>query len=431
MLLYQRSSALFEQAKEYIPGGVNSPVRAFKSVGGTPVYMQSARGAELTDVDGKTYLDYICSWGPTIIGHRHPHIVDAIKKQADVGLTYGTPTERETEIARLIIEMNPMVEQVRMVNSGTEACMSAVRLARGYTSRSKIIKFEGCYHGHTDAFLIKAGSGAMTFGSPDSAGVTQGVAQDTLLATYNDLASVQSLFEANKDSIAGVIIEPVSGNMGCIRPTDEFMKGLRELCTEYGSLLIFDEVMTGFRLAPGGAQELLDIQADIVCYGKVIGGGLPVGAFASTTEIMSCLSPQGAVYQAGTLSGNPLAMAAGYAQLSYLYENQNVYSSLERKTKALAEGLTEILQRESVPHVVTRVGSMMTVFFTELETVSDFEDAKTANNATFRTFFHQMLAQGVYLPPSSFEAWFLSDALTDDHIEQTLAAARKVDFDNL
>lgn len=428
MLLYQRSSALFEQAKEYIPGGVNSPVRAFKSVGGTPVYMQSARGAELTDVDGKIYLDYICSWGPTILGHRHPDIVDAIKKQADLGLTYGTPTERETEIARLIIKMNPMVEQVRMVNSGTEACMSAVRLARGYTSRAKIIKFEGCYHGHADAFLIKAGSGAMTFGSPDSAGVTQGVAQDTLLATYNDLESVRSLFEANKETIAGVIIEPVTGNTGCIRPTDDFMQGLRELCTEYGSLLIFDEVMTGFRLAVGGAQELLQVEADIVCYGKVIGGGLPVGAFASTREIMSRLSPLGAVYQAGTLSGNPLAMAAGYAQLTYLDENQSVYSSLERKTKTLADGLAEILQQHSVPHVITRVGSMMTVFFTELEAVSDFEDAKTANNATFRTFFHQMLAQGVYLPPSSFEAWFLSDALTEDHIEQTLAAARKVDF---
>ncbi len=424
-MIYQRSSALFEAAKKVIPGGVNSPVRAFNAVGGTPVFVKSAKGAYLHTEDDQRLIDYISSWGPLILGHAYEPVIDAIKTTADQGTSFGIPTAVETVIASLAVSMVPNIDKIRFVNSGTEACMSAVRLARGFTGKEKIIKFAGCYHGHSDAFLIQAGSGAVTFGSPSSPGVTKGTAKDTLLARYNDIDSVNALVEANQDEIACIILEPVAGNMGCIIPQDGFLEELRSICDTHGILLVFDEVMTGFRLAAGGAQECLGINADIVTFGKVIGGGLPVGAFAARSEIMSYLAPEGPVYQAGTLSGNPLAMNAGLAMLTALNENSNVFKSLEEKTALLAKGIAEVLTEKGVVHTINRLGSMMSVHFSE-EPVVDFDSASRANNDTFKKYFHGMLKEGVYLPPSAFESYFLNDALSHADIEFTIEAVRKV-----
>ena len=426
-MLYQRSSALFAEAQKYIPGGVNSPVRAFKAVGGDPIFVKKAKGAYLYDEDDNRLIDYIASWGPLILGHAHEPVLNAVIEKAKLGTSFGMPTEIETQLAQLAVSMVPNIDKIRFVNSGTEACMSAVRLARGYTGKDKIIKFAGCYHGHSDSFLIQAGSGAVTFGSPNSPGVTQGTAKDTLLATYNDIESVKALVEANKGEIATIIIEPVAGNMGCIIPSDEFIKGLRQLCTQEGILLLFDEVMTGFRLGKGGAQEALGIDADIVCFGKVIGGGLPVGAFAARAEIMSHLAPEGPVYQAGTLSGNPLAMAAGLAMLTELNNKPEVFESLDKKTAYLHEGLDSVLKTKDVPYQINRFGSMISVHFTE-EAVVDFDSSAKGNNDTFKKYFHGMLQNGVYLPPSAFESYFLNDALSYADIEETVAALKKVNL---
>lgn len=418
---YQRSSALFKEANQFLPGGVNSPVRAFKSVGGNPIFIEKAKGAYLYDADGHDYVDFINSWGPMILGHAHPMVTEAIIQQVEKGTSYGTPTELETEIAKLVVESVPGIDMVRFVNSGTEACMSAIRLARGFTKRDKIIKFIGCYHGHSDAFLIQAGSGAATFGEPNSPGVTQGTAKDTILANYNDLENVKSILEQNPNEIAAIIIEPVAGNMGCIPPQEGFLEGLRELCTQHGALLIFDEVMTGFRFAMGGAQELFDIQADLVTFGKVIGGGLPVGAFAGRKEIMEYLAPLGPVYQAGTLSGNPLAMRAGLTTLQTLKSMPNAFEDLEKTTLILGEEINGILTEKGIAHQINLIGSMLSVFFTEID-VNDFESAKSANNPTFNKFYHHMLENGIYLPPSSFETWFVSLAVQDAEIDRTLSA---------
>lgn len=422
---YQRSSQLFNEAQEYIPGGVNSPVRAFKAVGGTPIFVKEAKGAYLTDVDGNRLIDYISSWGPLILGHAYEPVINAVIEKAKKGTSFGMPTEIETQLAKLAISMVPNIDKIRFVNSGTEACMSAVRLARGYTGKDKIIKFSGCYHGHSDSFLIQAGSGAVTFGSPNSPGVTQGTAKDTLLANYNDLESVQALVDANKREIAAVIIEPVAGNMGCITPDEAFINGLRELCTKEDILLIFDEVMTGFRLARGGAQEVLGIDADIVTFGKVIGGGLPVGAFAARNEIMGYLAPDGPVYQAGTLSGNPLAMSAGLAMLTELNNNPNVFRSLADKTAYLHKGLEKVLKAHNIDHQINRFGSMISVHFTD-EPVVDFASSAKGNNETFKKYFHGMLQHGVYLPPSAFESYFLNDALSYDDIDATIKALESI-----
>ena len=422
---YKRSSELFKIAKEFIPGGVNSPVRAFKSVGGTPIFASKAKGAYVYDEDGNRYIDYISSWGPMILGHANEKVIKAISLTAEKGTSFGMPTSMETDLAKLALSMAPGMEKIRFVNSGTEACMSAIRLARGYTKRDKIIKFSGCYHGHSDSFLIQAGSGVVTFGSPNSPGVTQGTADDTLIAPYNDLKFVKNLIKHNNDKIAAIIIEPVAGNMGCIIPKDGFIEGLRELCNKNEILLIFDEVMTGFRLAQGGAQELLGINADIVTYGKVIGGGLPVGAFASTNEIMNYLSPDGSVYQAGTLSGNPLAMSAGLATLNELKNNPGIYKSLENKTSYLEEGMKTILKNSSVDFRINKLGSMISLHFTS-EDVIDFKSAQKGNNENFKKYFHGMLSEGVYLPPSAFESYFLNDALSSDDIDFTLNAFKKV-----
>lgn len=422
---YQRSSALFKEAQKYIPGGVNSPVRAFNAVGGDPVFVKSAKGAYLLTEDGHQIIDYIASWGPMILGHAFQPVVDAVVEAAKKGTSYGMPTGIETEIARLAISMAPHVDQIRMVNSGTEACMSAVRLARGYTGRDKIIKFAGCYHGHSDSFLIQAGSGAVTFGSPNSPGVTQGTAKDTLLAAYNNLEQVADIFSKNKGEIACVIIEPIAGNMGCIAPQKGFLEGIRTLCDENGALFIFDEVMTGFRLARGGAQETTGVQADIVTYGKVIGGGLPVGAFAARQEIMNHLAPLGPVYQAGTLSGNPLAMSAGLAMLTHLNTHPQVFESLADKTEHLHKGIEKVLQEKGIPHKINRYGSMMSVHFTDQEVV-DFASAATGNNEWFKKYFHGLLERGIYLPPSAFESYFLNDALCYEDLDKTIEATREV-----
>jgi glutamate-1-semialdehyde 2,1-aminomutase len=422
---YQRSSALFKSAKKYIPGGVNSPVRAFNAVGGDPVFVDHAKGAYLYDVDGNKIIDYISSWGPMILGHAFDPVVEAVVKAAEKGTSYGMPTELETHIAELAIKMCPNMDQIRMVNSGTEACMSAVRLARGFTSRDKIIKFAGCYHGHSDSFLIQAGSGAVTFGSPNSPGVTQGTAKDTLLADYNNLDQVAEIFKNNPEQIACIIIEPIAGNMGCIVPQDGFLEGLRTLCDENGALLIFDEVMTGFRLARGGAQETTGVRADIATYGKVIGGGLPVGAFAARTEIMNFLAPTGPVYQAGTLSGNPLAMSAGIAMLTHLNDNPSIYDSLAKKTEKLHLGIEEVLTRHAIDHKINRCGSMVSVHFTD-EEVTDFASAATGNNEWFKKYFHGLLDRGIYMPPSAFESYFLNDALSYDDIATTVNAVDEV-----
>jgi len=374
-MLYKRSSQLFAEAEKVIPGGVNSPVRAFKGVGGTPIFVKSAKGAYLYDEDGNTLIDYINSWGPMILGHAYPPVIEAITERAKLGTSFGMPTELETKIAELAVSMVPNIDKIRFVNSGTEACMSAIRLARGFTKRDKIIKFAGCYHGHSDSFLIQAGSGASTFGTPNSPGVTQGTAKDTLLANYNDIENVKALFEANKNEIAAIIVEPVAGNMGCVPPIKGFLEGLREVCSANEALLIFDEVMTGFRLAKGGVQELYNIKADIVCFGKVIGGGLPVGAFAARSEIMNYLAPLGPVYQAGTLSGNPLAMAAGLAMLESLNNDNQIFQRLEEKTAYLEQGIQKVLTDNEVDFTINRVGSMISVHF-DSNPVIDFETAK-------------------------------------------------------
>ena len=418
---YQRSSTLFQSAKNVIPGGVNSPVRAFKAVGGTPIFVQKAKGAYLFDEDGNTFIDYISSWGPMILGHAFEPVIKAVKERADRGTSYGMPTELETQIAKLAVKMIPNIDQIRMVNSGTEACMSAVRLARGFTGKEKIIKFAGCYHGHSDAFLIQAGSGAVTFGAPNSPGVTQGTAKDTLLAKYNNLESVAIHFEQHPEQIAAIIIEPVAGNMGCIPPKSGFIGGLRKLCDENNALLIFDEVMTGFRLAKGGAQECLKIKADICTYGKVLGGGLPVGALAARKEIMKHMAPEGPVYQAGTLSGNPLAMEAGFAMLTYLDNNPDVFESLKKKTEMLHQGMETALDKKGIHYQINRYGSMLSVHFTQ-KPVVDFETAALGNNENFKKYFHGMLDRGVYLPPSAFESYFLNDALSEEDIAFTISA---------
>ena len=425
MMQYKRSSTLFKSAQAVIPGGVNSPVRAFKAVGGTPVFVERAKGAYLYDVDGNKLIDYISSWGPMILGHAYDPVINAVKSRADLGTSFGMPTALETQIAELVIDMVPNIDKIRFVNSGTEACMSAVRLARGVTKREKIIKFTGCYHGHSDAFLIQAGSGAVTFGSPSSPGVTKGTAKDTLLAPYNNLEAVSKLFNEYPEEIAAIIIEPVAGNMGCISPAYGFLEGLRSLCDQNNALLIFDEVMTGFRLAKGGAQELLGIKADIVTFGKVLGGGLPVGAFAAKNEIMSHLAPEGPVYQAGTLSGNPLAMAAGLAMLTALNEDATIFDRLATKTKYLHEGLTSVLEKENIPHKINRVGSMISLHFTDKE-VFDFETAAKGNNQHFNNYFHGMLKEGIYLPPSAFESYFLNDALSIEDLDFTIEALKKI-----
>tara|TARA_R110000765_G_scaffold87305_2_gene167445 strand:- start:1807 stop:3087 length:1281 start_codon:yes stop_codon:yes gene_type:complete len=426
-MIYQRSSALFAEAKKYIPGGVNSPVRAFKAVGGDPIFVKKAKGSYLYDEDGNKLIDYIASWGPLILGHAYEPVIKAVVEKAQNGTSFGMPTEIETELAKLAISMVPNMDKIRFVNSGTEACMSAVRLARGYTGKDKIIKFAGCYHGHSDSFLIQAGSGAVTFGSPNSPGVTQGTAKDTLLAAYNDLAGVKELVQANKGELAAIIIEPIAGNMGCIVPTDEFIKGLREICTQENILLIFDEVMTGFRLGKGGAQEVLNIKADIVTYGKVIGGGLPVGAFAARTEIMDYLAPDGPVYQAGTLSGNPLAMSAGLAMLTELNNAPEVFKSLAEKTAYLHKGIGEVLTDKNVPHQINRFGSMISVHFTD-EPVVDFASSAKGDNDTFKKYFHGMLERGIYLPPSAFESYFLNDALSYEDLDATINALKEIDL---
>ena len=424
-MLYQRSSALFKAAKTVIPGGVNSPVRAFNAVGGTPIFAKSAKGAYVYDEDGNRFIDYINSWGPMLLGHAFSPVVEAVVEKAKAGTSFGMPTALETEIAELAISMVPSIDKIRFVNSGTEACMSAIRLARGFTEKDKIIKFAGCYHGHSDSFLIAAGSGAITFGTPNSPGVTQGTAKDTLLANYNDIENVKQLVEANKGEVAAIIVEPVAGNMGCIPPVSGFLEGLRMLCDQNNIVLIFDEVMTGFRLAKGGVQELKAVNADIVCFGKVVGGGLPVGAFAARDEIMNYLAPIGPVYQAGTLSGNPLAMAAGLAMLKVIDSDKGLMNRLEEKTKYLHNGISDALNKNNVIHTINRIGSMISVHFSR-DAVVDFASAAKGNNETFKKFFHGMLNKGIYIAPSAFETWFITDALTYQDLNETITAVEEV-----
>lgn len=419
-----KSQKLFNRAQESIPGGVNSPVRAFKSVGGTPIFLQKAKGAYLFDADGNQYIDYINSWGPMILGHAYEPVVKAIQEKALDSTSFGAPTELEIEMAELIKSMVPNVDLIRMVSSGTEACMSAIRLARGYTGKNKIIKFEGCYHGHADSFLVKAGSGVATFNIQTVPGVTAGVSADTLTAPYNDLNAVQKLVEENKAEIAAIIIEPVAGNMGCILPQQGFLEGLRKICTEENIVFIFDEVMTGFRLAQGGAQERLKIDADLVTYGKVIGAGMPVGAFGGKLEIMKHIAPLGNVYQAGTLSGNPLAMIAGFTLLKELKENPSIYKQLEEKGNYLHQGLQKVLEEANTPFVINHMGSMISIHFSN-KPVVDFATASSANNSFFNKFFHAMLDRGIYLPPSAYETWFLSNALTKEDMDRTIEAAKE------
>ena len=414
-----RSEELFEEAVNLIPGGVNSPVRAFGSVGMTPRFIASAEGAYMTDADGKRYLDYVGSWGPMILGHANPMVLEKVMEACRRGLSFGAATEAEVDMARLICSMVPSVEMIRMVNSGTEAVMSAVRAARGYTGRNKIIKFEGCYHGHSDAMLVKAGSGVMTAGVPDSSGVPAGCTEDTLLAIYNDLDSVKALFDAWDGQIAALIVEPVGANMGVVPPAPGFLEGLRKLCTEHGAVLIFDEVITGFRLARGGAQEYYGIQADLTTYGKIIGGGMPVGAYGGRREIMEVVSPVGKVYQAGTLSGNPVAMAAGLAQLTYLNEHPEIYKDLERKGELLYGGMENFCREHNLPYQVNHVSSLGCLFFSA-DPVTDYASAKKSDTKAFTEYFRQMLESGIYIAPSQFEAMFLSAAHTDEELEFTL-----------
>ena len=419
-----KSEQLFEKAQKVIPGGVNSPVRAFKGVGGTPVFIQKAEGAYITDSDGNKYIDYVGSWGPMVLGHNHPAIIDAVLKAVPNGLSFGAPTESEITLAELVTKLVPSIELVRMVSSGTEATMSAIRLARGYTGRDKIIKFEGCYHGHSDSLLVKAGSGALTLGQPSGPGVPADFAKHTLTCTYNDLDSVKTAFEQYPNEIACLIVEPVAGNMNCIPPKNDFLKGLRALCDQYGAVFIIDEVMTGFRVALGGAQTYYDVKPDLTTLGKIIGGGMPVGAFGGKKEIMEYIAPTGPVYQAGTLSGNPIAMAAGLACLTELSKAGNE-EKLAAQTKTLTEGLKALAAKHNVPLTVQYVGGMFGLFFTEQAEINNFQDVMKCDAAKFNRFFHLMLEQGVYLAPSAFEAGFMSLAHSDEDIQATLAAADK------
>jgi glutamate-1-semialdehyde 2,1-aminomutase len=416
-----KSELLFERAQLYIPGGVNSPVRAFRSVGGTPLFFKSAKGSILTDVDGKEYIDYIGSWGPMILGHCHDPIVKTLKEATNNTTSFGAPTELEADIAELICDMVPAVEKVRMTNSGTEACMSAIRVARGYTNKEKFIKFEGNYHGHADAFLIKAGSGAITLGVPNSPGVTKGTAQDTLLAPYNDLKAVEKIIEQNPNEIAAIILEPVAGNMGCIPPKKGFLEGLRDLCDQHQIVLIFDEVMTGFRLAKGGASEYYNVTPDMVTLGKIIGGGLPVGAFGGKKEIMNMVAPVGPVYQAGTLSGNPIAMGCGYTLLKELNENPDIYKLLEENTAYFEKELRRVFENKKLSYTINRVGSMISFHF-DVKKVNNFDDACQANADFFKKLFHGVLQRGVYFAPSAFETLFLSTTHTKELLDETIVA---------
>jgi glutamate-1-semialdehyde 2,1-aminomutase len=419
-----RSKALFDKAKQFIPGGVNSPVRAFRAVGGNPLFIKRAKGAYLYDEDGNKYIDLINSWGPMLLGHANPLVEKAVQDALTNSPSFGAPTAREVEMAELICSLVPSIEKVRMVNSGTEATMSAIRVARGFTGREKIIKMEGCYHGHGDSFLIAAGSGAMTFGTPDSPGVTTGTAKDTLIAPFNSVEAVEKLIAQNQNQIAALILEPVVGNMGCVPPVEGYLKGLRELCTKHGIVLIFDEVMTGFRVALGGAQELYGIKPDMTTLGKIIGGGLPVGAYGGREEIMNRVSPAGPIYQAGTLSGNPLAMAAGLAMLQYLKSNRGIYKQLQEISDYLVAGLREQLKKRSLKYTINQVGSMFTLFFNEKK-ITDFDSAKTSDTTLYGKYFQAMLKRGVYLPPSQYEAVFVSAAIDRSIADQILAASEQ------
>lgn len=417
-----QSLNLYNEAQQLIPGGVNSPVRAFNGVGGTPLFIERSDGAYIFDVDGKAYVDYVGSWGPMVLGHNHPAVRDAVIKTVNKGLSFGAPTAAEVEMAKLVCELVPSIDMIRMVNSGTEATMSAIRLARGYTGRDKIIKFEGCYHGHADCLLVKAGSGALTMGEPNSPGVPEDFVKHTLTCTYNDLASVRQAFENYPQDIACVIVEPVAGNMNCVPPTDEFLPGLRALCDEFNALLIIDEVMTGFRVALGGAQDYYGVQPDLTCLGKIIGGGMPVGAFGGRFEVMEKLAPIGPVYQAGTLSGNPVAMAAGLACLNEVAQ-PGVHARLTELTEKLARGLKRVSQEQGIPMVINHVGGMFGIFFTDAKSVTCYQDVMKCDVERFKTFFHLMLEQGIYLAPSAFEAGFMSIAHSDEDIEKTIEAA--------
>jgi len=416
-MISNRSKHLFAEAQKHIPGGVNSPVRAFRAVGGDPIFIKKAKGAFLYDEDGNRYLDLINSWGPMILGHAHPEVVNAVKKQLSKSFSFGAPTEAEVKIAELITSTIKPVEMIRFVSSGTEACMSAIRLARGYTKRNHIIKFRGCYHGHADAFLVEAGSGAMTQGKPSSEGIPEDFTKYTLVADFNNLESVKALFSKYKNQIAALIIEPIAGNMGCISPIEGFLKSLENLCKKEGTCFVLDEVMTGFRLAWGGAAEIYDLNPDIICYGKIIGGGMPVGAFGGKKEIFECLSPLGGVYQAGTLSGNPLAMTAGFTTLELLRNDLSIYDRLETKTRILAEALQSIFDEKGKGYSVNQIGSMISCFFSD-ESIHDYVSAKTTDTELFGKYFRHMLSKGIYLPPSNFESWFISDSLTEKHVEK-------------
>ncbi len=421
MYTYESSKSAFERAQKSIPAGVNSPVRAFKNVGGTPIFLEKAKGAYLYDVDGNKYIDFVGSWGPMILGHAYEPVIEAVQKKAAFSTSFGAPTVLETEIAELIKSMVPDIDLIRMVNSGTEACMSAILLARGYTGRNKFIKFDGCYHGHADMFLVNAGSGVATLNIQQVPGVTAGTSNDTLIAPYNDLEAVRQLFKQNPNEIAAIIVEPVAGNMGCVLPKEGFLEGLRKICDEENALLIFDEVMTGFRQAKGGAQERYLIRADITTFGKVIGAGLPVGAFAGRHEIMSHIAPLGNVYQAGTLSGNPLAMVAGYTLLKELNEHPEYYEQLNEKAVYLKEGILRVFGERNVPVQVNQKQSMMSLFFNS-EPVVDFATSAKSDQTTFSKFFHALLKRGIYLPASQYECWFLSNALTYEDLDKTILA---------
>ncbi len=420
----ENSVRLFDEAKKFIPGGVNSPVRAFKAVGGDPIFFSSASGAYMFDEDGNKYIDLINSWGPMILGHSNEKVEKAVIEAVKSSTSFGAPGRREVEIAELIVDMVPSIEKVRMVNSGTEAAMSAIRLARGYTGKDKFIKFEGCYHGHGDSFLISAGSGAITMGTPDSPGVTKGTAKDTLLARFNDLEHLDQIISENYNEIAAIMVEPVAGNMGCILPEPGFLEGLRDRCTKHNIVLIFDEVMTGFRLSKGGAQELFNVTPDMTALGKIIGGGLPVGAYGGKKEIMDFVSPSGPVYQAGTLSGNPVAMAAGIAILTQLNDNPTIYKELEEKTSHIVEGIKGILNANQLDYTINHIGSMFSLFFTDKKVI-DFESAKTSDTVLFGKYFKEMLSAGIYLAPSQFESLFVGNAISTDDIQSIVSAAEK------